>query len=223
MVDDEEWAWIEEHAQGDFDHLLIASSLPWLLGPGMHYVEAWSEAVVGGAWGKTWARLGEKARRTVDLEHWAAFQRSFAKLRELQRSVGAGERGRPPASIVTLSGRRPSRLSVRGRLQARGRCEERDLAGRLLALPQSARRQGAPRHPGRDVAPSGAVAKALARRAGVEDAGIRWRLTDGGPWFDNQVATLQIDGREMRMRLDKAVPVDEHEARLDRVLDRRLA
>ena len=57
----------------------------------------------------------------------------------------------------------------------------------------------------------------------MEDAGVRWRLTDGGPWFDNQVATLLIDGREMRMRLDKAVPVDEHEARLDRVLDRRLA
>ena len=63
----------------------------------------------------------------------------------------------------------------------------------------------------------------LARRAGVEDPGIRWRLTGGGPWFDNQVATLVIDGRRMDMHLDKAVPVDEDDAELERVLDARLA
>jgi hypothetical protein len=32
-----------------------------------------------------------------------------------------------------------------------------------------------------------------------------------------------IDGRRMDMHLDKAVPVDEDEARLERVLDARLA
>jgi hypothetical protein len=66
-------------------------------------------------------------------------------------------------------------------------------------------------------------ARALARGAGVEDPGIRWRLTDGGPWFDNQVATLLIDGRRMNMRLEKAVPVDSHSARLECVLERPLA
>ena len=104
MVDEEEWRWITEHATGGFDHLLIATSLPFLLGRGMHYVEAWSEAVAGGAWGRLAARLAERVRRSVDLEHWAAFQKSFADLAELQRAVGAGERGEPPASIVTLSG-----------------------------------------------------------------------------------------------------------------------
>jgi hypothetical protein len=71
--------------------------------------------------------------------------------------------------------------------------------------------------------PFAVAARALAHRAGVPDPEIRWRLTGGGPWFDNQVASLLIDGREMRMRLDKAVPVDSREARLERVLDRRLA
>ena len=104
MVDQEEWDWITEHATGGVDHLLIATSLPFLLGRGMHYVEAWGEAVAGGAWGRLAARAGEWIRRTVDLEHWAAFQTSFAALAELQRAVAAGERGRPPASIVTLSG-----------------------------------------------------------------------------------------------------------------------
>ena len=34
MLDDDEWQWVEDHATGGFDHLLIATSLPWLLGPG---------------------------------------------------------------------------------------------------------------------------------------------------------------------------------------------
>jgi hypothetical protein len=44
-----------------------------------------------------------------------------------------------------------------------------------------------------------------------------------GPWFDNQVATLTVDGRRMEMRLEKAVPVDEDSARLECALEHRLA
>ncbi len=39
----------------------------------------------------------------------------------------------------------------------------------------------------------------------MKDPGIRWRMTGDGPWFDNQVATLIIEGRRISMRLDKAV------------------
>ena len=35
MVDDEEWAWIVDKTAGDFDHLLIATTVPWLLSPGL--------------------------------------------------------------------------------------------------------------------------------------------------------------------------------------------
>ena len=52
MLTDEEWDWIVEHASGDFDHLVIGTSLPFLLGQGMHFIEAWNEAVCEGAWGK---------------------------------------------------------------------------------------------------------------------------------------------------------------------------
>ena len=34
MVDDEEWDWIVEHARGDYDHLIIASTLPVFMTPG---------------------------------------------------------------------------------------------------------------------------------------------------------------------------------------------
>ena len=48
-------------------------------------------------------------------------------------------------------------------------------------------------------------------------------MVGDGPWFDNQVASLRIDGRQIEMTLDKAVPTSTDSARLDRVLDHRLA
>jgi hypothetical protein len=223
MLDEAEWDWVAEQFTGDFDHLLVATSLPWLLGPGMHYLEAWSEAVAGGAWGGGVAPVVERIRQTIDLEHWAAFQESFARLGELLRSVGAGEHGAAPASIVVMSGdvhhaylyevafRRGS--GVRSNVfQAvcspyRNPLESRER--RVIRLGMSR--------------PMEAVGRALARAAGVEDPGVRWRMVGDGPWFDNQVTTLEIDGRRLDMRLEKAVPVDSTAARLDCVLERRLA
>jgi hypothetical protein len=67
------------------------------------------------------------------------------------------------------------------------------------------------------------VARALAASAGVDAPDVRWRMVGHGPWFDNQLATLRIDGREMALRLEKAIPVDEESARLEQVLSRKLA
>jgi hypothetical protein len=52
MVDVEEWAWIEEKATGNFDHLLIGTPLPLMLGPGMHHLQTWNERLCSGAWGR---------------------------------------------------------------------------------------------------------------------------------------------------------------------------
>ena len=52
IMTDAEWEWINSHVDGQYEHLLFASSLPFLLPYGMHHIEAWSEAVTDGAWGK---------------------------------------------------------------------------------------------------------------------------------------------------------------------------
>jgi PhoD-like phosphatase len=52
MVDVEERRWIEDHASGGFDHLVLGSSLPVLLGPGMHHLQAWNEAICAGVWAR---------------------------------------------------------------------------------------------------------------------------------------------------------------------------
>jgi hypothetical protein len=222
MVDDEEWEWIVEHATGDFDHLLFATTIPFLLSPGFHHLEAWSERVCDGAWGSLAARATEKLRRGVDFDHWASFGETFARLRGLIEEVGSGVHGKPPASIVVLSGDvhhaylaeigfEPGSGVESAAYQAvcspyRNPLDEKE---RLVIKAGFSR-------------PFTALTRALANAAGADDPGIRWRLADG-PFFDNQVATLRLDGRRAEMKLDKTVPGDEDERRLDCVFERRLA
>ena len=223
MVDEGEWDWIAEHATGGFDHLILASSLPWLLAPGMHHAEAWNEAVAGGAWGARAAKLAERIRQGGDLEHWAAFNDSFRRLAELQRSVGAGERGPAPASITTVSGDVhhaylfevgfPKGSEVRSHVW-QAVCSP--FRNPLERKERRAVRAGFSR-------PFAAFWGALARAAGVEDPPVRWRTTGGGPYFDNQVATLSVDERRLDFRLEKTRRDDHQGSELECVIEKRLA
>jgi hypothetical protein len=102
MVSEDEFAWIEEQAQGGYDHLLIGTSLPWLLARSLHDLESWDEVLCDGARGAWLARFGEGLRRAADLEHWAAFRKSFDRLGKLIAAVGRREDS--PATICVLSG-----------------------------------------------------------------------------------------------------------------------
>jgi hypothetical protein len=205
MVDGGEWRWITEHATGGFDHLLIGTSLPLIMAPALHYLEAWNEAVCDGAWGGLAARVGEKIRQGADLEHWPAFHDSFEAMCELLREVGAGGRGHAPASIVVLSG---------------------DVHHAYLAEVAFPRGSGVSSHvwqatcsPFRNPLSTmerrgvnfgfsragTAVGRLVARAAGVPEPPIRWRFQDGDPRFDNQVGTLELDGRRALARLERAI------------------
>lgn len=105
MLDPGEAEWLREQAlqeRDSYDHLLIGTSLPWLLPHLVHDAEAWNAALCRGERGARWARFGEDLRRKADLEHWAAFPTSFAALADLIAEVGSGPEA--PATILVLSG-----------------------------------------------------------------------------------------------------------------------
>ena len=104
MLDEAEMDWADEQLTGGHDHLIVATSLPFLLPRGLHHLESWNEALVDGAWGRRPAGLGERMRQELDLEHWGAFQESFRKVAEMVVQVAAGERGRAPRTVTFLSG-----------------------------------------------------------------------------------------------------------------------
>ena len=223
MLDREEWTWIEGQATGDFDHLLFGTSLPVFLAPGLHHLEAWNEAVCGGAWGRLATKLGEFVRQLVDMEHWAAFHDSFEELAALLRSVGAGERsnGKPPASVVVLSGdvhhgylaevgfgdgvESPVYQAVGSPLR------------NLLGLPERLAMRFGWSGPGER------VGKTLARLAGVAEPAVNWRLKHEKPWFDNHISTLELRGREATLKVEKPTPEDAGEPRLRTILEHPLA
>ncbi len=108
MISDEEFEWVEQQLDGEYNHLLIGTSLPWLLPRALHDVEAWNELLCSGHRGRTVAKVSEKIRRGADFEHWAAFRRSFERLAVLIRDVARGDHGGvdggAPATVCVLSG-----------------------------------------------------------------------------------------------------------------------
>jgi PhoD-like phosphatase len=221
MFDDEVWGWIVEHASGDFDHLVIATTVPYLLSPAFHHLEAWNERLCDGVWGAPVAKASEKLRRALDFDHWAAFQFSFQRLRGLLEEVGSGRRGRPPASIVLLSGdvHHAYLCDIAFRRAAGVQSTVAQAVCSPYRNPLDGRERGAIQ--AGFSRPAGAFARGLAHLAGAPDPGIRWRLLEG-PCFDNQVGTLRLDGRRASVRLDKTVAGEEDEKRLEQTFERRL-
>lgn len=199
ILDADEWAWFDKQMRGDADHLIVGTSLPYLLAPGLHDFEAWNEAVAQGAWGRTAARAGEFVRQAVDLEHWAAFQRSFATLTGVVRKVATGERGDPPATIMFLSGdvhysylapaAFPDQPPGSSRIYQAVCSPVRNPLPRAVRLLNGFASFGI----------AGAIGGGLARSAGVRRTGLRWKV-EHGPWFPNALATLELSGRTAKVR-----------------------
>ncbi|MFC4912447.1 alkaline phosphatase family protein [Actinomadura gamaensis] len=196
MLDDEEFDWLDGRLQGDVDHLLVASSLPYLLTPAIHHAESWNEAVAEGAWGTRAAGVGEKIRQAADLEHWAAFERSFREVANDVIAVARGERGDPPATIAFLSG--DVHYSYMARVTAPDASSEvvqvvcSPLRNPLPSKFQWANRIACARG-------MGVPFRWLARMARVPRPPLRWRLSDG-PWFSNAIATVELSGRDSVVR-----------------------
>jgi hypothetical protein len=192
MVSEDEFSWIAAHATaGRFDHLLIGTSLPWLLPRALHDLEAWNEALCSGARGWRRARWSERLRRAADLEHWAAFSRSFEALASLLREVGRGDRA--PASICVLSG------DVHHGYAAEAFVDE-PLDARVFQLTCSPLHNYVPLlMEGTFRAAWSSLAERITHRllrlAGpVPRPSLAWERWFG-PSFGNEIATLLLDGR----------------------------
>jgi hypothetical protein len=228
MVDEAEWDWIEAKVtEGGFEHLLIGASLPLCLSRGLHHLEAWNEAVCEGAYGRWFDPLGERIRQGLDLEHWAAFHTSFHELTDLLRRVGAGAHGHAaPASITVLSGDvHNAYLAEIGFPRGTG------VTSAVHQATCSPFRNPLDRHERLAIRagksrPAELAARFLSRTARVPRSKVAWEMREG-PWFDNQVAFLDIDGARIDLRVEKAAPEagtgDTTRPRLEEVIHRPLA
>jgi hypothetical protein len=222
MVSEAEFAWIESHVDGDYDHLLVGSSLPWLLPPAIHDLESADEALCAGRRGRWLARVGERIRRAADMEHWSAFLISFERLARLLGRIAAGEHDNdhPPATACVLSG------DVHHAYIARARYPE-PATGAVYQVVCSPIHQEVPRSMRFGFRlgwsrPAELLGRLARRFAGVARPSLSWdRLA--GPYFGNQLATLTVDGRSVRLLVECAEPVDKSRAQMRTTAELALA
>ncbi|GAA3275170.1 alkaline phosphatase D family protein [Streptomyces labedae] len=222
MLDREEADWLRAQVsddRGSYDHLLVGTSLPWLLPHLVHDVEVWSSVLCRGDKGPRWARLGEKLRRAADLEHWSAFPDSFAELAEVLADAGSGPDA--PATVCVLSGdvhhAYVAEPSWPGRAEPEARVVQLTCSPVHNSIPASMRvgfRFGWS-------SAARSLGRVFRRHGGLDRPPVGWRRT-GGPWFGNQLMTLATRGRSAVLRLEHA---QEHRGgvRLRRVMERRLS
>ncbi|WP_228803619.1 alkaline phosphatase D family protein [Nocardia higoensis] len=200
MVGDAEFEWIETNAaneSGDLDHLLIGSSLPWLMPPVLSHLQSLNErAAAQPGWR---GRLGEKVRQGADLEHWPSFRASFERLARIIQRVGTGPDA--PATICVLSG------DVHHSYAARATFARRTDSA-VLQLVCSPVHNAPPRifHLAFALSWAKPLASALrkhADRRGISPDPVRWAKVSG-PHFGNSIATLRVRGRRARFVLETA-------------------
>jgi hypothetical protein len=201
MVDEAESLWVREQVldgAGSYDHLLVGTSLPWLLPPFIHDLESWDSVLCGGGRGARW--IGERLRRKADLEHWAAFPRSFEQLADLLAEVGTGTDA--PATICVLSG------DVHHAYIAEASWPGGRVDSRVVQLTCSPVHNSVPGYMKVTfrVGWNGVgklLGRALKLHGGLGRSSVEWDRT-GGPWFGNQLMTLTLHGRRADLRLDQS-------------------
>ena len=209
MLDDKELTWLDEQLRGDVDHVFVGTSLPFLMSPGLHDLEAWNEAVSQGAWGRLGQKFGERVRQLMDMEHWAAFEHSFRSVADLVCEVVDGKRGTAPATVTFLSGDvHNSYVAEVHRPAGRGRILQAVCSPIRNPLPKVVQTGQASFAKGVGLK----VGRGLARSARLPEPPLTWRMAKG-PWFDNNLATLETHGRRLSFQWERGIVTEGGEDR----------
>jgi phosphodiesterase/alkaline phosphatase D-like protein len=192
MVGDREFGWLEDQAEDgleELDHLVLGTSLPWLLPPAISDMQTVNEIAANRPGPR--GRLAEKIRRAADLEHWPAFLKSFLRLTELIARVAGHPAG--PATVTVLSGDVHHSYAARAELMAAAAAPVHQLVcspvhNYVPGYVKPAFRIGWSRR----LAP---ISRRWARRKGSPELPLTWTNTCG-PLFGNTIATLRMDGRD---------------------------
>jgi phosphodiesterase/alkaline phosphatase D-like protein len=214
MIGRAEEAWIESQVDGDLDHLLVVTSLPWLLPRSLHDLESWDEALCAGSRGERMARFGEKMREAADLEHWASFRASFDWLAGVLEGVARADR--PPATVCVLSG------DVHHQYVAEAHWPE-PVSSKVYQIVASPLHHTVPLSQ-RTVFRLGwsrlleKLTTALGRWDEVPPLPLTWGKV-AGPFFGNSLGSLVLDGRSAVFTLQCAVTTHQREDRMETVTE----
>ena len=203
MIGEREFRWLETQATDgldELDHLMLASSVPWLMPPAIGDLEAVNERNADRPGRR--GRLAEKTRRAGDFDHWPAFYKSFVRLAEMIARVAGHPHG--PATVSVLSGDVHHSYAARAEWAGDSAQPAGATVHQLVCSPvhnyvplfvKPAFRLGWTR-------PAATLTRWWARRRGVPPLPLSWANTCG-PLFGNTIATLQVDGRSAEVLFEQ--------------------
>jgi phosphodiesterase/alkaline phosphatase D-like protein len=202
MLGDAEFDWIEQQveAPGRVDHLVLGTSVPWLMPHAIGELETVNEiAAARTGWR---GRLGEAIRQAADLEHWAGFRHSFDRLTAMIDKAAA----RDVTTVSVLSGDVHHSYAARAHLPGETRGERRAPVHQLTCSPVHNKLDWYIR-PGFRAAWSRLARWTTERWAlhnGAAPKPVTWERT-AGPFFGNTIATVDIDGRSAEVVFEQPV------------------
>ncbi|WP_018331950.1 alkaline phosphatase D family protein [Actinomycetospora chiangmaiensis] len=195
MINDDTFAWLESEAGApDLDHVLIGSSIPWLMPPAISQVQSMDERSATRG-----SRVAEWLRQAVDLEHWPAFRASFDRLARLVERTAASSTA--PATVCVLSGDVHHCYAARATFPTPTHSHvyqltcspvRNEVPWFMEYVFAAGWRRSATR-----------LARRLGRAWGVPPEPVEWDAI-GGPYFGNAIATLELTGRSARVRFERS-------------------
>ncbi|NHN55914.1 alkaline phosphatase family protein [Calidifontibacter sp. DB0510] len=209
MLDEDELAWLDREMVGGEEHLFIGTSLPFLLPTGIHDLESLNETMAQGDRPRL-AKYGEQIRQAVDLEHWAAFESSFKAVSKMLMEVASGKRGKAPATISFLSG------DVHNSYINEVTETSQPVESMIIQAVCSPIRNPLPPHvrmlQGTLSGWMGGPMRRLVKRvSGVKVPDYQWKTTHG-PWFDNNLASVEVLGSRLLFTWDRG---EVHDGKYD--------
>jgi hypothetical protein len=218
MVGGSEARWLEDQLSfedgAEAAHVLVGTSLPWLLPRAVHDLESWDEALAGGARGERLAAVGEKIRQGADMEHWAAFRVSFDWLSGVLERLASGPSA--PATVCVLSGDVHHQYVARAAWPSTVDSSVYQIVASPVhhTVPLSQRtvfRIGWSRALER-------LTKLIGRWAKVPPVPLTWHKI-AGPYFGNSLSELVLTARTADYRLRRALPDEANTDKMETVAE----
>ena len=218
MVADHDWEWVRERCLEPSEHLLVGSSLPVFVPPGLHDLQRWNDLLADGRWGGLVARGAERIRCGLDLEDWPSFGESFDEFVQLLCDIGGRPPDAVPRTVSVLSG--DIHFSYISRLRFPPEQTMNTSVHQIVNSPIRNALNPKERFAMRAaMSRAGAVAaRGLRRTVARRHVPLTWAV-DEGPVFDNCLGQLLIEGPSARLVQEHSCPSDDGSATLDLLYD----
>jgi hypothetical protein len=200
MLREADWQWVRDRALDHDGHIMLVTTLPVFIAPGLHDLHVWNKRVCDGAWGRTLGRWGERVRRSLDLEDWPAFPESFHAFVALLEDLCAS--ADEDATVLVVAGDIHFSYIAKVAVGAPG-CRVHQIVSSPIRNALIPHERGVLRL---SLSRAGAFVGSMLRRSARSPADAVPIEVKAGQYFANNMCVIDYDGPDAWVVVEQAVP-----------------